>query len=187
MTETTTTTLPAGLTAGTYTIDPAHTVVGFVARHAMVTKVRGHFTDVEGTLVFGDDVASSSAQATIMVGSVSTGAPDRDAHLRSADFFDADLYPTISFRSTGVRANGGEYLLDGELTIKDVTKPITLKVEFGGVATDPFGNVRAGFEAETEVEREQFGLTWNAALETGGVLVSKKVKLTLDISAIKQA
>ena len=187
MTETTTTTLPAGLTAGTYAIDPAHSVVGFVARHAMVTKVRGHFTDVEGTLVFGDDAASSSAQATIMVASVSTGAPDRDAHLRSADFFDADVYPTISFRSTGVRVDGDDYLLDGELTIKDVTTPITLKVEFGGVATDPFGNVRAGFEAAVDVEREQWGLSWNAALETGGVLVSKKVKLTLDISAIKQA
>ena len=180
-------TLPAGLTTGTYAIDPSHSEVGFVARHAMVTKVRGRFTDVDGTLVFADDVASSTAQATIAVASVSTGNVDRDAHLKSPDFFDSELYPTISFRSTGVRVEDGSYLLDGELTIKDVTKPITLPVEFGGVATDPFGNFRAGFSAEVDVEREDFNLGWNAALETGGFLVSKKVKLVLDISAIKQA
>ena len=187
MTTTQTATLPTGLTTGTYAIDASHSEVGFVARHAMVTKVRGRFTDVEGSIVIGEDVASSSAQATIGVASITTGSADRDAHLKSADFFDADLYPTISFRSTGVRAEGGSYLLDGELTIKDVTRPITLDVEFGGVATDPFGNERAGFSAEVDVDREDFGLTWNAALETGGVLVSKKVKLVLDISAIKQA
>ncbi len=187
MTTTQTATLPTGLATGTYAIDPAHSEVGFVARHAMVTKVRGRFTDVEGSIVIGEDVASSSAQATIGVASITTGNADRDAHLKSADFFDADLYPAISFRSTGVRAEGGSYLVDGELTIKDVTRPITLDVEFGGVATDPFGNERAGFSAEVDVDREDFGLTWNAALETGGVLVSKKVKLVLDISAIKQA
>jgi polyisoprenoid-binding protein YceI len=177
--------LPAGLVAGTYVIDPAHSEVGFTARHAMVTKVRGTFSDVDGTLDFGDNGAS--ATAVIKTASVDTRSADRDAHLRSADFFDADNFPEITFRSAGVRVSGGEYVLDGDLTIKDVTRPVTLEVEFGGVATDPFGNVRAGFSAETTVNRKDFGLTWNAALETGGVLVSEKVKLTLDVSAIKQA
>ncbi|GAB2690327.1 YceI family protein [Thalassiella azotivora] len=183
---TTTTALPTGLVAGTYTIDASHSEVGFVARHAMVTKVRGRFGDVQGTLTFGDDVAASTAEATVQVASVDTGSADRDGHLRSADFFDVENHPTITFRSTGVRADGDDYLLDGELTIKGVTKPVTLEVEFGGVATDPFGNSRVGFSAEADVDREDWGLTWNAALETGGVLVSKKIKLVLDVSAIKQ-
>ena len=187
MTDTTLVQLPAGLTPGTYAIDPSHSEIGFVARHAMVTKVRGSFSDVEGTIVVGDSAASSSATAAIKVASVTTRSADRDGHLRSADFFDADTYPEITFRSTGVRTDGSDYLVDGELTIKDVTKPVTLPVEFGGVATDPFGNERAGFSAELDVEREEWGLTWNAALETGGVLVSKKVKLFLDVSAVKQA
>ena len=182
-----TTTLPAGLTAGTYAIDPSHSEVGFVARHAMVTKVRGRFTEVEGTLTFGDDVQSSTATATIGVASVSTGSPDRDGHLRGADFFDAEQFPTITFATTGVRVDGDAYVLDGDLTIKGVTRSISLPVEFEGVATDPFGHQRAGFSASTVVEREDWGLTWNAALETGGVLVSKKITLQLDISAIKQA
>ena len=184
---TSTVTLPTGLATGTYVIDPAHTEVGFTARHAMVTKVRGRFTEVEGTLVFGEDGESSSTRATIQTSSVTTGSPDRDAHLRSGDFFDVEQFPTISFRSTGVRAVGDDYVIEGDLTIKDVTKPVTLKVEFGGAATDPFGNSRVGFSAETDVEREDWGLTWNAALDSGGVLVSKKIKLTLDVSAIKEA
>ncbi len=179
--------LPSGLVAGTYVIDPAHTEVGFVARHAMVTKVRGRFTDVEGTLTFGETVEDASATATVQVASVTTGSPDRDGHLRSADFFDAETFPTITFATTGVRADGDTYVLDGDLTIRDVTRAVSLPVEFEGVATDPFGNQRAGFSASTDVERDDFGLTWNAALETGGVLVGKKVKLQLDISAIKQA
>lgn len=184
---TATSTLPTGLVAGTYVIDPAHTEVGFVARHAMVTKVRGRFTDVVGTLTFGETVEESTATATIQVASVATGSPDREGHLKSADFFDVETYPTITFAATGVRAEGDGYLLDGDLTIKDVTQAVSLPVEFEGVATDPFGNQRAGFSASTDVEREEWGLTWNAALETGGVLVSKKIKLQLDISAIKQA
>lgn len=187
MSETTTTQLPAGLTPGTYVVDPAHSEVGFTARHAMVTKVRGTFNDVQGTIVIGDDPASSSATATIQVASVDTRNADRDAHLRSADFFDVENYPEMTFRTTGVRPDGEDYLVDGELTIKGVTKPVTLKVEFTGVATDPFGNQRAGFSGETEVDREQWGLTWNAALETGGVLVSRKVRLAFDVSAIKQS
>jgi polyisoprenoid-binding protein YceI len=189
MTSTTTaiTTLPAGLEPGTYAIDASHTEVGFTARHAMVTRVRGRFADVEGQVVIGQDVASSSATATIRAASIDTRSADRDAHLRSADFFDAEQFPEITFRSTGVRADGDDYVLDGELTIKDVTRPVTLEVEFGGAATDPFGNARVGFSGEVTVNRKDFGLTWNAALETGGVLVSDKVKLTVDVSAIKQA
>jgi polyisoprenoid-binding protein YceI len=181
------TTLPAGLTTGTYAIDPSHTEVGFVARHAMVTKVRGRFAEVEGTLRFDDEAEASAAEATIRTGSVTTGSPDRDGHLRSGDFFDVEQFPAITFRSSGVQPDGDDYVLTGDLTIKDVTKPVRIPVEFGGAATDPFGNERAGFSAELEVDREEWGLTWNAALETGGVLVSKKVKLTLDVSAIKAA
>jgi polyisoprenoid-binding protein YceI len=187
MTTTTTTSLPAGLTPGTYVVDASHSEVGFTARHAMVTKVRGRFSDVEGTLVLGEDAASSSATATIRTASVDTRSADRDAHLRSGDFFDAETYPEIAFRTTGVRGHGDDYLVDGELTIKGVTRPVTFEVEFGGVATDPFGNVRAGFSGSTTVNRKDFGLTWNAALETGGVLVSEKVQLSFDVSAIKQA
>ena len=190
MTSTTTTTataLPAGLVPGTNAIDPSHSEVGFVARHAMVTKVRGRFTDVEGTLTIGETVEQSTATATIRTASVSTGSADRDGHLVSPDFFDAATYPEITFVATGVHADGDDYVLTGDLTIKDVTKAVSLPVEFEGVATDPFGNQRAGFSASTDVEREQWGLSWNAALETGGVLVSKKIKLQLDISAIKQA
>ena len=173
--------------AGAWEIDPGHTDLAFIGRHFMVTKVRGRFTDVEGTLTIGDTVEASTATATIRTASVSTGSADRDGHLTSPDFFDAATYPEITFVATGVQAVGGEYVLTGDLTIKDVTKPVSLPVEFEGVATDPFGNQRAGFSASTDVEREEWGLTWNAALETGGVLVSKKIKLQLDISAIKQA
>lgn len=179
--------LPTGLVPGTYVIDPSHSEVGFVARHAMVTKVRGRFSEFEGTLTIGDTVEQSSATATIKAASVSTGSADRDAHLASPDFFDAAAYPDITFAATGVRVDGDAYELTGDLTIKGTTRPVTLPVEFEGVATDPFGNQRAGFSASTDVEREHWGLTWNAALETGGVLVSKKIKLQLDISAIKQA
>ena len=173
---------------GTYAIDPAHTEVGFVARHAMVTKVRGYFRAVEGAITVADDFAASSVSATMKVDSVDTGNGDRDGHLKSADFFDAENTPEITFVSTGIKdVKGDEFTLVGDLTIKGITKPVELEAEFNGAATDPFGNARIGFSAETEVEREDWGLTWNAALETGGVLVSKKIKLTLDISAIKQA
>jgi polyisoprenoid-binding protein YceI len=185
MSTSTATALPTGLTAGAYTIDASHSEAGFTARHAMVTKVRGRFGAVAGTLVFGQDAASSSAVATIEVASVDTRDEGRDAHLRSADFFDVQTYPTLTFRSTGVRADGDGYLLDGELTIKDVTRPVTLSVEYNGAATDPFGNARVGFSGETEINRKDFGLTWNAALETGGVLVSDRIKVHVEVSAFK--
>ncbi|EKA61726.1 YceI family protein [Janibacter hoylei] len=173
---------------GTYTIDASHSEVGFVARHAMVTKVRGYFRELEGTITVADDFTASSASATMQVASVDTGSADRDGHLKSADFFDAENYPTVSFVSTGIKdVKGEEFTLVGDLTIKDVTRTVELAAEYEGTAQDPFGNVRVGFTARTDVDREDFGLTWNAALETGGVLVSKKITLTLDISAIKQA
>jgi polyisoprenoid-binding protein YceI len=180
---TTATTALTGLSAGTWTIDPTHTEVGFVARHLMVSKVRGTFTDVSGTVTVGDELADSRADVVIRTESVSTGTPDRDAHLRSADFFDVEEHPEITFRSTSF---DGE-TLSGDLTIKGVTRPVTLDVEFGGVATDPWGTEKAAFEASTDVDRTEWGLTWNANLERGGVLVSEKVRLVIDVQLGKQA
>jgi polyisoprenoid-binding protein YceI len=174
--------------SGDYTIDTAHSRVGFVARHAMVTKVRGQFADFAATVhVDTENPAASSAEVTINVESISTGSPDRDGHLRSADFFDVENYPTITFRSTDVQRDGQEWTITGDLTIKDVTKPVTIVFEETGSAVDPFGNTRVGFEGAVTVNRKDWGLTWNAALETGGVLVSEKVTLEFDISAIKNA
>jgi len=171
------------LTSGTWTIDPTHTEVGFVARHLMVSKVRGSFTDVSGTVAVAEDVSESVANVVIKTASVSTGTADRDAHLRSADFFDVETFPEMTFVSTGF---DGE-TLTGDLTIKDVTKPVTLDVEFNGVATDPWGNEKAGFEATADINRTDWNLNWNAALEKGGVLVSEKIKLVLDVQLAKQA
>jgi len=171
------------LTSGTWTIDPTHTEVGFVARHLMVSKVRGSFTDVSGTVAVAEDVSESVANVVIKTASVSTGTADRDTHLRSADFFDVETFPEMTFVSTGF---DGE-TLTGDLIIKDVTKPVTLDVEFNGVATDPWGNEKAGFEATADINRTDWGLTWNANLEKGGVLVSEKIKLVLDVQLAKQA
>ncbi|MGA4801938.1 YceI family protein [Streptomyces lavendulocolor] len=195
---TTTATVPAPAAAvdpalaaltGTYTIDPSHSGIGFTARHAMVTNVRGAFTEYEGTLELdGTDPAASGASIDVTIASIDTGSADRDAHLRSADFFDAEQFPLMTFRSTGAEALGGtDYRITGDLTIKGVTKPISIDLEFNGAAKDPFGNERVGFEGKAELLRSEWGLTWNAALETGGVLVSDKIKLTFEISAIKNA
>jgi polyisoprenoid-binding protein YceI len=173
---------------GTWTIDPSHTRLGFVARHAMVTKVRGQFEEFAGTLVIdAANPTGSSANVTVQLASVNTGSPDRDAHLRGADFFDVETNKEMSFASTGVKQDGDQFVMLGDLTIKGVTRPVELELEPTGVATDPFGNVRAGFEGEAEISRKDFGLTWNVALEAGGVLVSDKIKIQLDVSAIKQA
>lgn len=173
---------------GTYTLDPSHTEIGFVARHAMVTKVRGSFTEFEGSATTGANLENASIQLTIAAASVDTRSADRDGHLRSGDFFDVETYPTITFRSTDVVAADAETLrVTGDLTIKDVTRPVTIDFSFEGVAVDPFGNERAGFEGSVVVNRKDFGLQWNAALETGGVLVSEKVTLAFEISAIKNA
>lgn len=174
--------------AGTYVIDPSHTEVGFVARHAMVTKVRGYFRDLEGTIEIAENFADSKATATMKTASVDTGSADRDGHLKSADFFDVETHPEITFVAKRVEgASGNGFDLVGDLTIKGVTKEVALQTEYDGTAQDPFGNVRAGFTASTTVEREDWGLSWNAPLETGGVLVSKKITLNLEVSAIKQA
>ena len=173
---------------GTWTIDPSHSRLGFVARHAMVTKVRGQFDEYAGTLVVdAANPSASTASVTVQLASVNTASPDRDAHLRSADFFDVENNKEMTFASTGVKQDGDEFTMLGDLTIKGVTRPVELEFEPTGVATDPFGNVRAGFEGGTEISRKDFGLTWNVALEAGGVLVSDKIKIQLDVSAIKSA
>ncbi|KUO17966.1 YceI family protein [Streptomyces dysideae] len=174
---------------GEYTIDPAHSTLGFVARHAMVTNVKGKFLDFSGSLQLdGSDPAKSTASIDVKMESIDTGSADRDGHLKSADFFKADEFPTMTFRSTKAEALGGDdYRITGDLEILGVTKPLTIDLEFNGSAKDPFGNERIGFEGKAEILRSEWGLTWNAALETGGVLVSDKIKLNFDISAIKNA
>ncbi|MEV0007665.1 YceI family protein [Streptomyces sp. NPDC051840] len=174
---------------GTYTIDPAHSSIGFTVRHAMVTNVRGSFGEHEGTLELdGSNPAASTATIDVKISSVDTGISDRDGHLVSGDFFDAEKFPLMTFRSTGAEQLGGDaYRITGDLTIKDVTRPLSIDLEFNGSATDPYGNQRVGFEGSAEILRSDWGLTYNAALETGGVLVGDKVKLNFDISAIKAA
>ncbi|MBD0421007.1 YceI family protein [Streptomyces sp. TRM S81-3] len=191
----TTETVPAavspGLAAltGDYTIDPSHTTLGFVARHAMVTNVKGKFLDFSGSLhLDGTDPSRSTASLDVVMDSIDTGSADRDGHLKSADFFKTDEFPTMTFRSTRAEALGGDdYRITGDLTILGTTKPLTIDLEFNGSAKDPFGNERVGFEGKAEILRSEWGLTWNAALETGGMLVSDKIKLNFDISAIRQA
>lgn len=167
--------------SGTWQIDPAHTSVEFVARHLMVTKVRGRFSDVSGTIDVADNPLDSAVSVTIQVGSVTTGAADRDGHLVSPDFFDVDNHPEMTFVSTGVRSNGDGWTLDGGLTIKGVTKPVALDFDFLGLVDDPWGNAKAAFSAGAEIMREDWDLSWNVALETGGVLVSKKITLEIEI------
>jgi len=174
--------------SGDYTLDLTHTHIGFQARHAMVTSVRGSFTKFEGTAhIDAANPASSSVNLTIDASSVDTGVADRDGHLKSGDFFDVETYPSITFVSTQVERDGSEWAITGDLTIKGVSKPVTVVFEETGSARDPFGNLRVGFEGEVAVNRKDWGLSWNAALETGGVLVSDKVRLQFDVSAIKNA
>ncbi|MEU6771965.1 YceI family protein [Streptomyces sp. NPDC046759] len=175
--------------SGDYTIDPAHTTIGFTARHAMVTNVKGGFHDFTGTLhLDGTNPGRSTASLDIRMESIETGNADRDGHLKSADFFKIEEFPTMTFRSTKAEALGGDdYRITGDLSMLGVTKPLTIDLEFNGIAKDPFGNERVGFEGKAEILRSEWGLTWNAALETGGVLISDKIKLHFDISAIKNA
>ena len=174
--------------SGSYTLDSVHSRLGFSARHAMVTTVRGQFGAFEGAAVIdAANPAKSSATVTMRTASIDTGAEDRDAHLRSADFFDVEQFPTITFTSTHVERAGNVWNVTGDLTIKDVTRSVTIPFEHSGSAQDPFGNVRIGFEGSTTINRKDFGLVWNAALETGGVLVSERIKLEFDVSAIKNA
>ncbi|MDH6624049.1 polyisoprenoid-binding protein YceI [Streptomyces sp. LBL] len=174
---------------GDYTLDPAHSTIGFVARHAMVTNVKGKFLDFSGTLhLDGSAPSASTASLDVTMDSIDTGSPDRDGHLKSSDFFKTDEFPTMTFRSTSAEALGGDdYRITGDLEILGTTRPLTIDLEFNGAAKDPFGNERVGFEGKAEILRSDWGLTWNTALDTGGVLVSDKIKLSFDISAIKNA
>ncbi len=185
----TSTTTDFSTLTGTYTIDASHSRFGFVARHAMVTKVRGSFNDFEGTATIdGANPANSSVRVAIKVDSIDTRNAQRDEHLRTNDFLDAATHPEITFVSTSISHDGGDdFEVTGDLTIRGLTKSITLPLEFQGSATDPFGNARIGFEGSVVINRKDWGVTWNAALETGGVLVSDKVTLEFEISAIKSA
>ncbi len=169
--------------AGTYELDPTHTAVEFVARH-MFSKVRGRFTEFEGRIQIAENPVESSVEAVVQTASIQTNEPKRDEHLRSGDFLKADEYPTLTFRSTALRADeGGEFELDGDLTIKDVTKPVTLKGDYLGFTKDPYGNTVVSFSAGATIEREGWGMTWNVALEAGGWLVGKKVDIELEVEA----
>ncbi len=175
--------------AGDYTLDAAHTRLGFSARHAMVTTVRGVFKDFAGTAHLDTaDPTASWVTIVIRAASIDTGSADRDGHLTSGDFFDAETHPELTFESTGVeRTDGNTWAVTGGLTIKDATLPVTIEFEQTGSARDPFGNLRVGFEGGATINRKDWGLTWNAALETGGVLVSDRIKLEFDVSAIRNA
>jgi polyisoprenoid-binding protein YceI len=173
---------------GSWSVDRAHSNVEFVARHLMVTKVRGRFSDYDAAITIADRPEDSKVDATIDAASITTGDPGRDGHLVSADFLDVASYPTITFASKAVRATGSStWNVDGDLTVHGVTNPVTLTVEFGGVATDPWDNTKAFFTASTEFDRESFGLTWNQPLAGGGVLVGKKVRVELEIQATPSA
>ena len=187
----TTTDSTAGLAAlsGSYTLDPAHSRIGFVARHAMVTKVRGAFNEFTGSAVLdGEHPENSTATVTIKASSIDTRNAQRDEHLRGNDFLAMEEHPEITFVSTGAAKTGdNEFELTGDLTIRGVTKPVTIPFSYEGAATDPFGNFRTGFEGAVTISRKDYGVVWNAALEGGGVLVSDKVTLEFEISAVRNA
>ncbi len=172
-----------GLVPGVWTVDASHSEVGFVARHLMVSKVRGHFTQYEATVTVAPNVLDSKVEATVQLDSIETNDEKRNGHLKSEDFFHVDEHPTMTFVSTGIREHGSDFYLDGDLTIRGVTRPVTFDLEFNGVAATPWGGRSAGFSAETEINRKDWGLEWNVALESGGFLVSDKVKITLEIEA----
>ena len=169
------------LKPGIWNVDASHSEVGFTARHLMVSKVRGQFKDFAAVVTVAQPFNLSSVEATVQLASVDTNSADRDTHLKSADFFDVENNPTLTFKSTKVTEN----TLEGLLTIKGITKPVTFDLEFGGVSADPWGGTRAGFEATTEINRKDFGLSWNVAVEGGGVLVGEKVKITLDVQLVQ--
>jgi len=177
--------LPA---AGNYALDASHSQVGFAVRHLMVSKTRGRFSDFAGTVEIGENPLASSVSVTVQTASVDTRDEQRDGHLRSGDFFDVEAWPTMTYQSRSVREVGKDrYIVDGDLTIRGVTQPVPLELTFEGGATDPWGGVRIGFSAKAELDREAFGLTWNQALETGGVVVGKKVTIEIEAEAIRQA
>ena len=173
---------------GTFVIDKSHTQVGFIARHLMVSKVRGRFTEYEGTVVVADDPAASSVEVTIQAASISTNDENRDNHVRTNDFLAVEEFPTLTFRSTKVEiGSSSSWKVSGDLTIRGVTRPVVLDVDFEGVIQDPWGNQRLGFAASAEIDRNEFGVSFNAALETGGFVVSPKIKLEIEAEAVRQA
>jgi polyisoprenoid-binding protein YceI len=178
------TTIP-GYEAATWNIDPVHSEVGFSVRHMMVSKVRGRFTTFSGQLVTGDDPAASSVTAEIDLSSIDTGNEQRDGHIKSADFFEVETYPTMTYKSTGIRVEDGEYVLDGDLTLKGVTKNVPLRLELNGFGQDPYGGYRAGFTATGELNRSDFNVSFNAPMQNGGVVVGDKITLHLEIEAVK--
>ena len=172
---------------GVWRVDPAHSKVGFAVKHMGVATVRGEFGEFEGSLEIGDDIATSRASGTVKTASVDTNQEQRDGHLRSADFFEVDAHKAVTFRSTRVRRDGEDYMVDGELTLKSITKPISLRLELGGFGPDPFGGTRAGFSAIGELKRSDFGVDFNAVLEAGGVVVGDRVDIYLEIEAVLNA
>jgi polyisoprenoid-binding protein YceI len=178
------TTIP-GYEAATWNIDPVHSEVGFSVRHMMVSKVRGRFTAFSGQLVTADDPAASSVTAEIDLASIDTGNEQRDAHIKSADFFEVETYPTMTYKSTGIRVEGGDYVLDGDLTLKGITRNVPLRLELNGFGEDPYGGYRAGFTATGELDRRDFNVSFNAPLANGGVVVSDKITLQLEIEAVR--
>ena len=187
MTAATTQTSIPGYVAGTWTIDPVHSEVGFSVRHMMVSKVRGRFATFSGKLVTGENPLDSSVTAEIDLASIITGSEQRDQHIRSADFFEVETYPTMTYRSTGVREDGGEFVIDGELTLKGVTKSVPLTLELNGFGPDPFGGTRAGFTATGELSRSDFNVSFNAPMANGGAVVADKISLSLEIEAVLEA
>lgn len=175
----------SSLTPGTWNVDPSHSGLNFSVRHLMVSKVRGRFSEFSGSLTIDADPLKSSVVASANVASINTNDDGRDQHLRTGDFFDADKYPTIGFSSTSIARSGDGYVLNADLTIKDVTKNVAFVLEFEGTSQDPWGNTKAGFSARADINRKDFGLEYNAALETGGVLIGEKVTIELDIQAVK--
>jgi polyisoprenoid-binding protein YceI len=174
-----------GYEAATWTIDPVHSEVGFSVRHMMVSKVRGRFNTFSGQLVTAADPTKSSVTAEIDLSSINTGQEQRDAHIKSADFFEVETYPTMTYKSTGIRVEDGEYILDGDLTLKGVTRRVPLRLELQGFGPDAYGGYRAGFTATGEINRSDFNVSFNAPLQNGGVVVSEKVQLHLEIEAVK--
>ncbi|MBB6406418.1 polyisoprenoid-binding protein YceI [Arthrobacter sp. AZCC_0090] len=175
------------LIPGTWMLDQAHTEVGFTVRHAGISKVRGQFAEADATLVIGDTLGTSSVEASVKTASFDSNNNDRDAHVKGPDFFNVEQFPNMTFTATEVQGTQEKFSLSGDLTIKESTRPVTFDVEFGGVAIDPFGATRAGFSASAQISRKEFGITWNAALEAGGVLVGDKVTITIDSAFVLPA
>ncbi|MCC3268388.1 YceI family protein [Arthrobacter gengyunqii] len=179
--------IPSGLITGTWTLDGSHSEIGFTVRHAGISKVRGNFDDVTAVMEIGPSLEDSTINAVIQSASFNSNDANRDGHVKGADFFDVEKFPELTFAVTGIEGSGETYRVAGDLTIKGTTRPVVLETEFNGVAVDPFGATRAGFSGSTVISRKDFGLTWNAALETGGVLVGDKVTISVDAAFVAAA